>query len=438
MKRSAASRGQLLSSVLLLLHVSGSAAKFVSGHITSYEEWIFVDKFCFGALGNNSGSVFLDFSGHDSATNVTVLLYDDQKVEWAEVFESGESCSERVEHAHTKLTSPSVIRQQVMITESSRPRWWYVVVATCGSRSQLILDYKLQFNNRGGLLATEFSWNDQGLLQTYALCTVLQTILAVTYSCNLSAARTATRRLHAAPSVVFMMLCALSSSLLLSTAHYTVYAFNGVGLPWARVAAWVGRMLFQLGTIVFGVALAKGWTISNEGLKTDPRFSMLVGTLICLHLLAFCWHWYVQDPAAVEYVFDTPPGLIVVGLRVLALVWFWCELMRNIKYYSEGSEGRRFYLMFGSVFGVWMVSFPVIIVIAYFLQPWLLQRVTSTLVTCTDTIASALLAWCAWPIWIALNMDASGHVRGKNEVGSLMMGTYSSETSQLMGVPPSP
>ena len=62
---------------------------------------------------------------------------------------------------------------------------------------------------------------------------------------------------------------------------------------------------------------------------------MLVGTLICLHLLAFCWHWYVQDPAAVEYVFDTPPGLIVVGLRVLALVWFWCELMRNIKYYSE-------------------------------------------------------------------------------------------------------
>ena len=33
---------------------------------------------------------------------------------------------------------------------------------------------------------------------------------------------------------------------------------------------------------------------------------------------------------------------------------------------------------------------------------------------------------------------ASGHVRGKNEVGSLMMGTYSSETSQLMGNPPSP
>ena len=90
------------------------------------------------------------------ATNVTVLLYDDQKVEWAEVFESGESCSERVEHAHTKLTSPSVIRQQVMITESSRPRWWYVVVATCGSRSQLILDYTLQFNNRGGRLKTEF------------------------------------------------------------------------------------------------------------------------------------------------------------------------------------------------------------------------------------------------------------------------------------------
>jgi len=420
--------------IFVLLLLLGADAKQVSGHLSTYEEWIYVDKFCFAALGNNSGFVDLIFHGHDTASNFTVLLYDDQRVEWSKVFRSSEPCAERLTHAHTVLPATSSdIHRKVTISEFSRPRWWYVVVATCGSRSLLDVKYQMQFTNSGGLLEGEFSWNEQGLLQSYLVLSVLLTAWTITYGYNRAEALQSARRLHTAPSVVFGMLCVLSGSLWLSALHYTVYALDGFGLPWARFSAWLGRMTFQLGGIIFGVAMAKGWTISNEGLKTDPRFSMLVGMVVCLHLLAFFWHYYVQDPADVENIFNTPPGLFLVALRAAALFWFWWELRQNIKYYSKGSQGRTFYLLFGAVFSVWMLSFPAYVIGAYFMPPWMMQRMMSTLVTCTDAVASVLLGWCAWPLWIAHNMDASGHVREENEVGLALATSYALETSHLMG-----
>lgn len=302
--------------VCSLITLSVCGAKKVSRHLSTHQDWIFLDKFCFDDTGI-SGKIAIDLqSNRRLPEHFVVGLYDDQRISWEEVYHSDLTCHQRLKHARTTVTpnAPMALHRSITVDEKVRPRWWYVVAATCGPNSDdgrdrplLEIDYSLHFTNVGGLWQAEFSWDEQGLLQCYAACCVLCLVWLALYLADLRVAIRNARRLHSAPFVVVGVLVAVSSSFSLSLLHYTVYASDGVGLEWARVLGVVSHVGFQLGSIVFGVAMAKGWTLSNEALRTDPKFALLVGSLIAIEGLAYFWHYNIQDPARSIYIFNSPP-----------------------------------------------------------------------------------------------------------------------------------
>ena len=73
----------------------------------------------------------------------------------------------------------------------------------------------------------------------------------------------------------------------------------------------------------------------------------MMGTFVVAQGAVQYWHLQVQDPAAVTYVYDTPPGLVIVALRLVALGWFIAELWHTMKYYNALATGRCTYIQIG-------------------------------------------------------------------------------------------
>ena len=68
-----------------------------------------------------------------------------------------------------------------------------------------------------------------------------------------------------------------------------------------------------------------------------------------------------SDPATVTYLYETPPGYVLLGLRGFALLWFIrAILITRVKYERK----RGFYWKFALAGGLWIVSLPIQVAIA--------------------------------------------------------------------------
>jgi len=155
-------------------------------------------------------------------------------------------------------------------------------------------------------------------------------------------------------------------------------------------------MVSQLTFMFLLVLLAKGWAITKSEVDDKKFLVIMVSAFLLAYITMFIWQNVGRDPASTLYVYESAPGIIILVLRSLALLWF-LFLLRKTHLDEQNDEKKRFYFIFGILYTLWFLALPLIVLLAVLLQAWYRFKVVTGLFLCVNTLGLFGLAFLLWP-----------------------------------------
>lgn len=329
--------------------------------------------------------------------------------------EQSMACEEFMESAITvwglgPVAPGQLVTHTRIVWQESRPRFWYVSAVNCrgSSQSNLIpsatpdgesgmFAYSLTFMNPGGYFSRQFSFDELGMYEArliawVAFATVFCWFTAVGWNRSRSTVATGFRSITV---VIGVQLLALSAHVLSS--HSVATSGRETALS---ALADLADVLSDCFLQILLVALMKGWsTVINE-LKQRHKLSAAVvaALLVGLYVALFTWSLIGGTPASALYLYDSPPGIALIIVRVVVPFWFVKSLgVRVGKIDSDDVDRRRFYIRFAVLGLLWYSVLPLSVLLASMVPPWYKARVVGTVDLVTGAITVALLAHAWWP-----------------------------------------
>lgn len=142
--------------------------------------------------------------------------------------------------------------------------------------------------------------------------------------------------------------------------------------------------------------VSKGWTISTNYIP-DRRITYLgIFVLFLLYIAVFVWTRTIMDPAAVLYMYATPPGYAVVGIRAALTLWVVFYVIRTFML-EKARNKRQFYLVWLVFASLWLASLPVIVGVASILDSWVRQSIVFGLTTSVQAVIYLALTYLFRP-----------------------------------------
>lgn len=279
------------------------------------------------------------------------------------------------------------------------PRWWYITISHCegeGLDAPIgVAYYSMHFTNRTGFWSFEFSKDVQGIaeMSIFFLCLYWVLLGALAWIKRHAKSKglqyTVVKYLFVSVLIDFV-------ALLFNMAHYTKFASDGVGVPELEHAYFFFDFVSNLVLLYVVLSICKGWAISTNYLP-DRRFTyMVIGVLFLLYIALFIWQQKILDPASVLYVYETPPGWAIVAVRSALTLWGLVCVVRT--YRLEGEKRRQqFYIVWGVLAVLWLVSLPIIVGIATALETWLRRRVVFGLLNSATAAIYLILTYLFRP-----------------------------------------
>ncbi|XP_077564970.1 transmembrane protein 145-like isoform X2 [Haemaphysalis longicornis] len=375
--------------LVLYLATTSSECKIVQGTLRTTENWAFLTRFCF--LSQQGHFIYeLNYPVEYGPQNL--LLYYDEKHQWPAVYKKPKSCEQKesvLNSAHGQIVNLTDRYEwsQCEITEgayncsaqrrfkSARERWWFIAVSNCNTTKGLYLNYILKlYNDDDNFWYRHFSADEFYILHTDIGAFFVYIILFVT-SCYGACVLYSRSYLHTTYKMFMVsVLCELLSLLCMVT-YYAMYADDGIGIAQLKL---LGRVLSSVSTLVFLLLLilvAKGYTVTRGRLK--PGTSAKIGTFMTLYVVVysalFIYERQYFDPGEVLYLYESPAGYGIVALRLIGWGWFVYATVFTLLHYPEKTA---FYTRLFLLYTIWLLSAPVIILIAAFVVPkWMREKV---------------------------------------------------------------
>jgi hypothetical protein len=362
------------------------------GEVDSQSRWVFVTKFCYAeGVGN------LTYSLNSSHPNSTVLaLYNDEEnTNFADVYHKKMSCQDKLSHAVINLGVTNGKLETIQPAQYARPRWWYAVAADCSDSSDLDLTFNLHFLNPGNEMNREFSFDEQGLLIMYLIYFIFYCVGLTLHAYGLYMLFNS-KSLH---PIVFLLTGTIILELLTFFCfliHFGSFASDGIGYPDMQDFGELLDMVAMIMFMVLLVLLSKGWGVS--GLPLTHGLALVAGSTVflILYFALFLWQQFGVDPASTVYYYDTVPGYLIITLRIFVLVYFSYNIYESWRAENHPIK-RRFYFALGSVYAVWFLVLPFIVLVALGISPWVRQRAVMATYYTLNTIAFGILAYLLWP-----------------------------------------
>jgi len=382
----------LLLLVILFLDSNLVEAKHRKGTINSKDDWVYITKFCFDSKGLGN----LTWSGKTTGNSADYLLvmYDDESQSWPYVYKHRKSlsCAEKVEMSKGNRSISGETKIQPF-SDPRRPHYWFFVVANCAGGG-INFEFDFEFTNAGGSWERQFSFDDQGLAQMYVVFFVFYLIgLGLQLYSVIVSVRT--ESFH--PVFRFLTACVLIEFfyIFFMFIDYLVYKNNGIGVPALHGMAWALDIAFQLLFMLFLILLAKGWAISKPAITDKIPLLVLMSIFFILYLSMFIWG-YVVPNYTVLYIYESAPGIIILVVRVLTLIWFlWC-LRKSVMEENHPSK-REFYVRFAFFSSTWFILLPFIVVVAAIVAAWARYKIVEAMYVSMNAIALAVFGFLFWP-----------------------------------------
>lgn len=204
----------------------------------------------------------------------------------------------------------------------------------------------------------------------------------------------------------------------LSLMFYLIYyiEFGKKGIEKYGISV-VGRACHYISHVVFLIMLilmAKGWTVTRGRISSSGQIKLSIfGTVytVCFAILFF-YEAAVFDPGEVLYIYESPAGIGICVLRVMAWLWFCYGTFFTLKHYPNKSN---FYYPFWLIYTVWFLAGPIMVVIsAYRIPKWERAQIVNGIDWCISILAHAVFLVITRPS--AANSNFPFHMR-TNQIG---------------------
>ncbi|XP_013394089.1 transmembrane protein 145 isoform X2 [Lingula anatina] len=420
----------------------------VEGNLTTREDWVFLTRFCFLS---DDGELSFTFIVPEDYGVEEVLLYFDDPSQWASVYKvPGLTCSEKkvpIDDARNqKITlstsyywagckydttrrpgRPVYVCQGGRTFKSYRARWWFIGLANCSTTKGLQLEYRLHMtNSKNNTFFREFSADEFYILQvdiSFFLCYLVLLWISA-YAANMLRSR---QLFHTTYKMYMVSLGCEVIFLLIKVSYYATLANTGYKYPGVKIFARIFESIATLTFLLMLILLAKGYTVTRGRLRqaTAVKITVMMTFYILLYIVMFIWEAVFFDPGLVLYLYQSPPGYGLIGMRLLGWLWFCYATFFTLKNYPEKN---LFYYPLFVFFTLWFWAGPIVILVAMnVINLWVREKVVNGVELCVSFVGHFIFLILTRPS--AANKNFPFHVR-TTQVGVM-------DTPEQNGVPAS-
>jgi len=382
-------------------------SRLSSGVIKVDSDFVFLSRFCYDTRG--LGTLHFRIWG-ENVQNMVFLIYNDvDPSDWKLAYSGkGMTCEERSNRARGHETITLGNRTIVSFDDQKRQHFWYFAVSNCGYDS-ININYELHMYNAGHSPWTkEFSFDEQGLEALYLFYFIVLFLgLAVhLYSVWVLIQ---SRSYHPIVRLLTISLVFEFSSVFFLFIHFVVYSGDGIGVPGLYGFGTFLDIVAQVVFILMLILISKGWAITKTQLE-DRKANLVMTIILFLSYLAlFIWQMLGMDHASDIYVYESPPGIVVIVVRALAMMWFiYC--LRGTFSEENHPTKRKFYLTFGVCYIVWFLILPLITAISAGVDPWVRMKTVFILYITSNAVALAGMGYLLWPTRANEYFQISSHL----------------------------
>jgi len=352
-----------------------------SGSLHTDDSWRFLQRFCFAAAGGHLNITLRESANRAGTASQEIAFYFDAYATFQRAYSDPSlTCDERKHLAEHWESVSSIEHDYVGGTASFTvgaviPRWWFVAVVNCyggpgGTPSGIDLDsWEIHFTNQPGMFTYEFSYDVQGIPEMNIVFFMLYSTLLIVLAWNKRHAKEKGMQ-YTVTKYLFVSVLVDCIAFIFNLAHYCKFAQDGIGITPLEGAFFFVDLMSSLILLYIVLMLCHGWTISTNFVQSKRLIIVIISTLFLLYIALFVWSEYLMDPASVLHRYETPPGWTIVGARV-ALVLYGIVSLAHTWWLEREERKRQFYILWAFIAGIWLLTLPIIALVAHFcIETW--------------------------------------------------------------------
>lgn len=454
MRRSTICCSFLIRVYLILSICSIGCAKYVKGTLNDpLNDWSFINRFCFLS---ELGELRFELTFPVEYSPVALLLYYDTY--WPEVYKSDKTCFEKQQPPYivpengqvfvlmegsycvfpggdNKTLSCSATRS----FRSARERWWFLVVSRCYQEKLLgiSLNYEIWMTNgpEGDLFHRQFSADEFYILEV-DIAFLLAISVLVVLSLIVAAMLRKKRMFHTTFKLYMVSLFFEFFHLLVMCISYGKYANDGEDNYGSKT---FGRVLEAVSILVFILMLilmAKGFTITRGRISTSGsvKIAVFMTLYVITYAILFIYEAAWFDPGLVLYLYESPAGYGLLGLRLIAWLWFCYAVFFTLKHFPGKS---KFYYPFFIFYTFWFWAAVVVILIANFaIAKWVREKVVNGIECSISFSGLAVFLFLTRPSNANKNFPYHARTTQVGDMGSTGNGGNGTMTQNQLGYIP--
>ncbi|XP_055947985.1 transmembrane protein 145-like [Argiope bruennichi] len=389
--------GKFISLIIIVICYSIVESKIIQGELRTKENWAFITRFCFLS---ELGMFEYDIEYPKEFKTQNILLYYDEKNQWPAVYKKNKTCREKesvlfVPNGQVIYLNETTFRSGCFDSteegmsgwlhchsrrtfQSRRERWWFIAISNCDANLGLFLRYRFTMtNDEHNLWFKHFSADELYILQTDICFLVLYVVLLLMSFVEAQALR-ARHLFHRTYTLYLFSVILECTGLAFLCAYYAIYAQDGSAGIELKLLGKVLEALSTLLLLTLLIFIAKGYTVTRGRLrkKTLLKIAGFLWMYIVVYVILFLYERKFFDLGQVLYIYESPAGYGIIGLRLIGWAWFVYAVIFTMMHYPEKSN---FYTKLFLLYSVWFLSAPVVILISTFIVPkWVREKLLNT------------------------------------------------------------
>ena len=158
---------------------------------------------------------------------------------------------------------------------------------------------------------------------------------------------------------VYLGLLLLGAAYLYKLIHLGLYCLDGLGIPGFLIAYLILKNVGEAIATTMIVSLAWGWSLTHLRPNTA---SVLIGVVAgIVNVVSLVLAALTDEHEEVHHHYESVPGLILLGLRILMLVVFLAGIASSLG--AAAGHTRQLVVRLGWIGGAYLACWPVLVLV---------------------------------------------------------------------------